>query len=186
MKKLLALLVLAPALLTSCMKKDAATAGMEMSMKAADSVKTYYINGYNAVGAMFSSGKMDDANKYIADNFIEHQLLPGQKPGLAGLKEMMGAMHAAFPDMKFTTNSITADSNSIWAQFTLTGTNTGPFMGMPPTGKKISVEGIDHLRMENGKAVEHWGFMEEKKMMQQLGLMPADPVPPTAENKTGK
>jgi len=168
------------------MKKEGATAGMEMSMKAADSVKNYNINAYKAVGDIMSSGKMDDLNKYIADNMVEHQMMPGQKPGLAGLKEMMSAMHTAFPDMKFSTSHITADSSNIWAHFTLTGTNSGPFMGMPPTGKKINIEGMDYLRIENGKAVEHWGFMEEKKMMQQLGLMPPDPAPPTAENKTGK
>jgi steroid delta-isomerase-like uncharacterized protein len=186
MKKLLALLVLAPVLLNSCMKKDAATASMDIAMKAADSSRNANIAGYNAVGQMFSTGKFDDMGKYIADNYIEHQLMPGQKPGLAGLKEMMTGFRAAFPDMKFTTNHITADSGSIWAHFTMTGTNTGSFMGMPATGKKINVDGIDLLKIVNGKAVEHWGYMDEHAMMQQLGLAPADPATATAEAPAAK
>src|SRR5947209_18982154 len=143
MKNLLALLAISTLVLSSCMKKDGANAGMEMSMKMADSLRNYNIAGYNAVGEMFTTGNYDNLNKYIADNYVEHQLMPGQEQGLAGLKKMMAGFHAAFPDMKFTTNHITADSNWIWAHFTMSGTNTGSFMGMPPTGKKVSVDGIE-------------------------------------------
>ena len=175
MKHLLVLLCISSVLLSSCMKKD--TASSDAAMKA-DSVKNYNISGYRAVNDMLSSGKMDDLGKYIADNMVDHQMMPGQKPGLAGMKETMMGFHAAFPDLKFTTNHITADSNMIWAQYTMTGTNTGSFMGMPPTGKSIKVDGMDLIRLENGKCVEHWGYDEGRKMMEQLGLMPPMGAPP--------
>src|SRR5438105_2247110 len=131
MKKLLALLAISTLVLSSCMKKDAASASMDIAMKAADSLKNNNIAGYNAVAEMFSNGKFDNMGKYIADNYVEHQLMPGQKQGLAGLKELMTGFRTAFPDMKFTTNHITADSGNIWAHFTMSGTNSGSFMGMP-------------------------------------------------------
>ena len=59
------------------------------------------------------------------------------------------------------------------------GTNTGPWGEMPATGKVMDVMGCDVMRFENGKAAEHWGYMEEAKMMMQLGLMP----PPAAPEK---
>jgi len=169
MKHLFALLCISSLLLSSCMKKEG---GMDAAMKAADSVRNYNIAGYHAVNDMFNSGKMDDLGKYIADNMVDHQMMPGQKPGLAGMKEVMTGFRAAFPDLKFTTNHITADSNMIWAQYTMTGTNTGPFMGMPATGKSVKIDGMDLIRLENGKCVEHWGYDEGRKMMEQLGLMP--------------
>jgi steroid delta-isomerase-like uncharacterized protein len=179
MKHLLALLAISSVLLSSCMKKEGTTS-MEASMKAADSVKNYNINGYRAVTDMFNTGKFDDLGKYVADNNIEHQMMPGQKSGLAGLKETITNFRAAFPDLKFTIDHITADSNMIWAHYTMTGTNTGPMMGMPPTGKSINIQGMDLVRLENGKGVEHWGYNEGRKMMEQLGLMPPMGGPPEA------
>jgi len=181
MKHLLALLAISTVLLTSCMKKEGGAS--DAAMKAADSVRNYNIAGYNAVNDMFNSGKMDDMGKYCADNMVDHQLFPGQKPGLAGVKEAMTNFRAAFPDLKFTTNHIIADSNMIWAQYTMTGTNTGPMMGMPPTGKSIKIDGMDLIRLENGKCVEHWGYNEGRKMMEQLGLMPPMGPPPADGGK---
>ena len=157
-------------LMVSCNKGGAN--GADAALMKADSVKKANIAAYNAVNDMFNSGKMDGLDKYIAANYTEHHMPPGAKPGLDGLKEHMTMLHASFPDMKFTINSITADSNMIWALMTMTGTNSGPFMGMPPTGKQINFQGADIVRLENGKCVEHWGFFEEMKMMQQMGMMP--------------
>ena len=147
--------------------------GNDAAMMRMDSIKKANIAGYMAVSDMIMSGKMDGMNKYIADNYNEHQMMPGQKPGLAGLKEMMSMMKTAYPDMKWTVNDIIADSNTIWAHFTMTGTNSGPMMGMPATNKKINVQGVDIIRLgADGKATDHWGYMEEQKMMMQLGMMP--------------
>ena len=54
----------------------------------------------------------------------------------------------------------------------MTGTNSGPFMGMPATNKKVDIMGIDWIKWENGKFTDHWGAMEDMKMMTQLGMMP--------------
>jgi predicted ester cyclase len=57
-------------------------------------------------------------------------------------------------------------------------------MGMPPTNKQIHIDDIDVIRVVDGKAAEHWGFAEEMKMMQQLGLMPAPgAMPDTSKTK---
>lgn len=51
------------------------------------------------------------------------------------------------------------------------GTNTGEFMGMPPTGKTIDVLSFGMLRFKDGQAIERWGFADSMAMMQQLGLL---------------
>jgi predicted ester cyclase len=58
---------------------------------------------------------------------------------------------------------------------TWSGTQKGEFMGIPPTGKSVSIGVIDIIRMADGKVMEHWGQMDSMGMMQQLGAIPAEP-----------
>ncbi len=178
MKHILALLCISTLLLSSCMKKEGATS--ETTMKT-DSTKTKNIENYKLVTAMFSSGKMDDLNKYIDDNMNEHTPWPGMKQGLAGLKEGMAGFRASFPDLKITPKEVTSDGDWIFAHYNMTGTNTGSFMGMPATGKKIDIDGMELIKLTNCKATDHWAYDEGRKMMEQLGLMPPmdGPHPPT-------
>ena len=180
MKHLLVLLAISTVLLTSCMKKD--TAATDSSMKV-DSNKQKNIDSYKVVLGMFSSGKLDDLNKYIADDFNEHSPWPGQKPGLAGLKEGMTGFRASFPDLKITPKEVTSDGDWIFAHYNMTGTNTGSFMGMPPTGKKVDIDGMELIKLNNGKCTDHWQYSEGRKMMEQLGMMPPMDAPPAGDMK---
>ena len=57
---------------------------------------------------------------------------------------------------------------------TTTGTHEGEFMGVPPTGKRISVPGFDMVRVRDGQVTEHWGLIDAMTLMQQLGAIPAE------------
>jgi steroid delta-isomerase-like uncharacterized protein len=131
-------------------------------------------NGIMKVYDIFNSYSFDKLGDYVDDNFIEHSPDPGQKQGLSGLKEEFENLHKGFPDYKMTVNDIIISSAGDKASvlFTWTGTNTGEMMGMKPTNKPVNVQGIDYLYFKNGKATEHWGYMDMNKMMQQLGMMP--------------
>ncbi|MGH7601513.1 MAG: ester cyclase, partial [bacterium] len=86
--------------------------------------------------------------------------------------QTMGMFRTAFPDLQVTVEDIIAKGDKVWVYTTMRGTNKGEFMGMPATGKKIEVKGIDIVRFVNGKAVEHWGVSDDLTMMQQLGMIP--------------
>ena len=122
---------------------------------------------------MFSSGKLDELDKLIDANYVEHTPWPGQEPGLAGLKKGFTEFRAAFPDMKITLNEVWADGDVVIGHFTQTGTMTGAMGTMPASGKPMNISGVDIVRIKDGKAVEHWGYSEEMKMAQQMGWMPA-------------
>jgi steroid delta-isomerase-like uncharacterized protein len=164
-KKLITLVVLAVAFcMASCgnMNKSSDTASTEKNKEAMKKV-------FDA----FESGKTDGLENYVAENMIEHTKDPSIKgTGLEGLKEAVTTYHAAFPDMKNTIYSMVADGDMVVAHFNMKGTNSGAMGGMPATNKPIDVNGVDIVRFENGKAVEHWSYSEEMKMMQQLGMMP--------------
>ena len=88
---------------------------------------------------------------------------------------MIAISAAAFTDNKMEDMHLIAEGDRVVAHYRWQGVNTGSMgEGMPATNKPIDVHSVDVLRFENGKVVEHWGYMEEMKMMQQLGMMPGD------------
>lgn len=108
----------------------------------------------------------------VTADYVEHEIQPGYPPTREGTKKHFADFFAAFPDINCKINFMVADTSYVVVQCTVTGTNTGSMMGMPATGKKMNVEGVDIVRFVNGKGVEHWGYREEMKMMMQMGMMP--------------
>jgi steroid delta-isomerase-like uncharacterized protein len=122
---------------------------------------------------VLNKGNMQAVDELIAPNFVEHNPFPGQAPGVEGLKQAMVALRQAFPDLHVTVDEMLSDGDKVVIRSTMKGTHKGNFMNIPATGKQISVEGIDIVRISNGRAVEHWGVTDNLTMMQQLGLVPA-------------
>ncbi len=89
-------------------------------------------------------------------------------------KQQITAFRAAFPDLRVTIDDLLlADGGRFASRTTVTGTHTGDLMGMPPTGKRISVEAVDIGRIENGQAQERWGGLNMYALLTQLGVIPA-------------
>jgi len=122
---------------------------------------------------VLNKGNMQAVDELIAPNFVEHNPFPGQAPGVEGLKQAMVALRQAFPDLHVTVDEMLSDGDKVVIRSTMKGTHKGNFMNIPATGKQMSVEGIDIVRISNGRAVEHWGVTDNLTMMQQLGLVPA-------------
>ena len=124
-----------------------------------------FVDGLNAKDA-------DAIGQIMSANFIDHDLPPGQEPGIEGMVAMMRGFFAAFPDLKVTIDQLIAEGDLVAAAMTTEGTQTGDFMGIPASGKKISITEMHMFRVVDGKAVEHWGVSDAMGMMQQLGVMP--------------
>ena len=122
---------------------------------------------------VFGRGNIALADQLIAANYVEHETLPGLEPGLEGFKQMVTSFRAAFPDMRGTVEDMVAEGEKVVGRYTMRGTHRGEFMGMAPTGKQVTVTGIDILRFDRGKVVEHWGMADQMSMMQQLGAIPS-------------
>ncbi|MBI5646502.1 MAG: ester cyclase [Ignavibacteriae bacterium] len=78
----------------------------------------------------------------------------------------------AFPDLRFTIHDLFADGDHVIARWTYAATNTGKFIGRPPTGRKVSDEGISIFRVKDGKIVEMWISQDSLGLLQQLGWVP--------------
>jgi len=89
------------------------------------------------------------------------------------LKGYIGALMTALPDLKFTVESLTAEEDRVIWRFASRGTHTGPLMGIPPTGKSITVAGLVEFRFTGDKVSEVWVNFDQFGMLRQLGVIPA-------------
>ena len=116
----------------------------------------------------------DMIDSFVTEDFVEHQPIPGYPADMTGLKAGLKDWMTSFPDLNFKVNSIKSWGDTVMAHITMSGTSSAPFAGMPATNKKFEINGVDIVVLKDGKAREHWGYMEEMKMMEQLGLMGQD------------
>jgi steroid delta-isomerase-like uncharacterized protein len=124
----------------------------------------------------------------IVSDFVEHENGPGTPPvkNREDLKKFFTEFISGYPDLNFKVNFMVADSDKVVTHYTFTGINSGPMMGFPATNKKVNYDGVDIVRFnKDGKGVEHWGYMEEGKMMAQLGMGPDmnSMMPPDSSKK---
>lgn len=122
---------------------------------------------------LWFSGKTDGIEEIVAENFVSHLPMPGvTSTGIQQLKDMIAISSTAFTDNKTEDLHMIAEGDRVVMHYRWKGVNTGSMgEGMPATNKAIDVHTVDVLRFENGKVAEHWGYMEEMKMMEQLGMM---------------
>jgi predicted ester cyclase len=122
---------------------------------------------------IFNDHKFDlAAEVYFAPDFVEHDPFPGTPPTTDGFTMGMQIMVEAFPDFRFRIEDMLVEGDKATIRGRMFGTNTGPFQGMPPTGRPVEVESIDIVRVRDGRYVEHWGVIDMAAMMMQLGIMP--------------
>lgn len=125
---------------------------------------------------LISAGDIDGFGGLLADDFIEHEALPGLPPDREGVVTFFRTLRTAFPDMRMNPDDVLVDGDKAVARATTTGTHQGEFMGIPATGRSIDVQVIDIMRFgPDGLVAEHWGVFDALGMMQQLGAIPAGP-----------
>jgi steroid delta-isomerase-like uncharacterized protein len=105
---------------------------------------------------------------WLRAGYVEHQADRHYLNTRYGLKRGLNNFLKAFPDLHVRINFITEENNIVTTQYTMTGTHTGRMYQHRATHKKMNVEGVDIVRIENGKIVEHWGYMEEARLLRQL------------------
>lgn len=120
-----------------------------------------------------SQGDESVADEILADDFVDHSPFGPLPPDREGVKQLFAVLRAAFPDLRAVVRDQAAEGDKVWTRKTFHGTNDGEFMGMPATGKRVSFDVIDVLRLRDGRFVEHWNVVDSLGLMQQLGAVPA-------------
>ena len=123
-----------------------------------------------------NQGQIDAAGNYFWEDMVEQVPFPGQGPGLQGLKDVLKAMRAGFPDMHWAIEEQLTDGDRVLTRFVWTGTHRGPFLSVPATGRPVQVWGMVIDRVVNGRIKETRILMDTLGLMIQLGVVP----PPAA------
>ena len=87
--------------------------------------------------------------------FVNHSAPPGIPSDREGGKIYLGAFLNAFPDCRFTVDDMIAEGDQVVTKKTFTGTHEGEFAGIPPTGKRVTLQFVDIMRVRDGRIVEH-------------------------------
>jgi steroid delta-isomerase-like uncharacterized protein len=133
-----------------------------------------HTSSINRLYDLINAGDIDGFGRQLADDFVEREEIPGLPPTKDGVVQYFRIMLAAFPDMRMDVQDSFASGEKAVARLQINGTHQGEFMGIPATGKPVSVKLIDITRFgDDGLAREHWGVADLLAMMQQLGVIPA-------------
>ena len=123
------------------------------------------------VEEVFEKGDLRAVDELVADDFVPHTW-PSTGDGRGDLKHAMERVSKGLSDAAFTIDDLIAEGDQVVARLTASATQTGEFMGMPPSGKTYTIPEIHIFRVRNGRIVEHWHQFDQLGMMRQLGAMP--------------
>ena len=122
----------------------------------------------------FNQGDWTAVDQLFAPSYVDHDpSRAGLPPGPEGVKQAWRMFRAAFPDLTATIEDMIAEGDTVAVRGTVYGTHQGELLGIPPTGKPVTVTLIDINRFEDGKLVERWAETDMLGLLQQLGAMPA-------------
>ena len=106
----------------------------------------------------------------VADDLIDHNAAPGLPSGREGHHQFLAICKRAFPQFDVTIDELFAEGDKVAYQWAAVGTHEGEFMGIPATGKEVTITGSDIVRIEDGKIAETWHVESMLELMQQLGV----------------
>src|SRR5262245_25352195 len=135
---------------------------------------------------VWSKGSEQTAAELVEADFVDHDKFPGAGPGRDGFVGTVKMFRVGFPDLEVHIVNTVVDRDRAVDHWEGTATHNGDFMGIPPTGKRVTMSGIGIARFgESNKIEERWAQFSAFNTMQQLGIIPGyeepPPVPPMPE-----
>jgi steroid delta-isomerase-like uncharacterized protein len=118
---------------------------------------------------IINQGNMGLADQILAPNYLNHNPVPGQAPGLEGFKRSLTGLRMAFPDMKETVEVILAEGDLVSVRATRRATHEGTFMGVPGTHRPVTIPTMYFARVQDGKITDIWLNWDILGMLQQIG-----------------
>jgi len=116
---------------------------------------------------VYNERRLELIDDLVAQDYVDHT----NKVGREGLKQLFTMGLAGFPDWHETIEDIMAEDDKVWVRLAYTGTHKGEFMGLSPTGKKITATAVDMYRIANGKLAEYWNVTDNINILKQIGAI---------------
>jgi ketosteroid isomerase-like protein len=121
-----------------------------------------------------NNGRLDELPQVVAPDVVDHNAVIFMQPeGPGGVEEGVRMLLPGFPDLQLLTQELLAEGDQVVARFTMSGTNTGNYRGLPaPTGQHFESEAIAILRIADGRVAELRGTADRLGMLTKLGILP--------------
>ena len=129
-------------------------------------VRRYYDEVFNQRGVAL-------VDQLAVEDYVEHDPFPGQGDGRADLKARVQLILDAMNPLRFEIQDLVAEDDKVVVRWLQRGTQSGTFMGIPPSGREFTISGIDIHRLRDGRMAEHWHVVDVFALLQQLGAIPA-------------
>lgn len=120
----------------------------------------------------FNDGDMAAEAAARAPDFVAHVVGMPQPLDNASWLGFIGGFLTGFSDVRLEIEDIAAEGDRVAVRWTLHGVHTGPFMGIPPTGRTVRVAAMEFNRLAGDRVAEHWVQLDQLGLLQQLGAMP--------------
>ncbi len=123
------------------------------------------------IEALFSRGELEAVDRYLGPDFVNHDPPFGVSADREGFRAAGAMMRSAFPDWRSDQHLVVGEGDIVVEHFTASGTHRGEVMGVPPTGQRVSLRGINIFRLDGGHIVERWGRLDDLGFLSQLGVV---------------
>jgi steroid delta-isomerase-like uncharacterized protein len=121
---------------------------------------------------LLNQEKKNVIDEIYAADVVVHDPFMGTVTGRDAFRQLLGMFDAAFPGHRAQVHHILAEGNLVAVVHTHTAKHTGQFMHLVPTGRDVSVNGIEVFRMADGKIAEFWRHDDDVGLLMQLGAIP--------------
>jgi predicted ester cyclase len=131
---------------------------------------------------VYNQHKKSSIDVYVHPDFVDHS--PGTGADARGIdyvKAQWDRNYAAFPDLHLTLDDVLAEGDKVVARWTSDSTFKGALGDVAGKGQKVSVQGVSIFRIQDGKIIESWDFVDRAGMLLQAGFKFVPPEKPTAK-----
>lgn len=125
------------------------------------------------VDDVFNGRQLDVLDDLFTPDHVHHDpASPEVGPGPRGQRELNAALQAGFPDLTFTVEDEMAEDERVAVRWSVTATHTGDLMGIAPTNRHVSIQGMTVHRFVDGRIAETWEVWDALGMLRQIGAIP--------------
>jgi predicted ester cyclase len=114
-----------------------------------------------------AKGKVEVFDELVSADAIDHSGSTDAR-GVEGFKVRTHGVHVSFTDIEVVVDDLLVEGDKMAWRWTLTGAHHGPFLGVSPTGKRVSITGMNIKRVANGMVVEHWSNADQLGLLRQV------------------
>ena len=123
------------------------------------------------IDRLFTKGDLSAVDECLADEFVNHDPPFGASADGEGMRAAGAMFRAACPDWHSEQHMLVSEGDIVVELFTASGHQRGEMMGVAPSGRELSLKGINMFRVRDGRIVERWGRLDDLGLLGQLGLV---------------